>query len=205
MNAAPGERDGVESTVYLLPTPVRAGSGSAGLWSGHTLSAFLALPGGVFNCPAILHAPVKPALGCGRHDRVPVLPGPALRPSLTPPASVLPGPPPRPSLHQMNTFDQRDARPVRFRQQLPDRDRNRRRLIRIPHRVPGICGSDGYLVEPIHVVQPRPGTGADPRTALAQGPVGDRCRGDAIMDVMATDTKQSAPVRAPGSAPSSWG
>ncbi len=82
MNAAPGERDGVESTVYLLPTPVRAGSGSAGLWSGHTLSAFVALPGGVFSCPAILHAPVKPAPGFGRHDRVQVLPGPALRTNL---------------------------------------------------------------------------------------------------------------------------
>jgi hypothetical protein len=40
----PGNRDGVES-AGLLPSLVRTRSGSAGLWSSHTLSAH-ALPGG---------------------------------------------------------------------------------------------------------------------------------------------------------------
>ena len=41
----PGYRDGGSESMGLLPSLVRARSGSAGLWSGHTLSAS-ALPGG---------------------------------------------------------------------------------------------------------------------------------------------------------------
>src|SRR6185312_7525778 len=46
-----GERR--KSSLGLLPSPVRAGSGSAGLWSCHTLSAS-ALPGGGLQLPTMV-------------------------------------------------------------------------------------------------------------------------------------------------------